>query len=76
MANIDAHFKKLEGQIGADLNMAVMIQEIGETEEEVEARLEAWRRGEPGARLSPNCNKKYQGGDFDLIVVRVVEAGT
>ncbi|MEM6484617.1 MAG: hypothetical protein AAF662_06490 [Pseudomonadota bacterium] len=76
MANIDARLKKLEGQIGTDRNMVVIVKEPGETEEEMEARLEAWKRGEPGARLSPNCDKKYQGGEFDLIVVRVVEGGT
>ncbi len=76
MANIDARLKKLEGQIGTDRNMVVIVKEIGETEEEMQARLEAWKRGEPGARLSPNCDKKYQGGEFDLIVVRVVEGGT
>jgi len=72
MKNLDTRLRKLESQCKADYSMVLVVKKFGESDEEAEARFEAWKRGEPVVLLSEKMDQVYEGGDVRPLIITVM----
>lgn len=71
-ADLKHRLKKLEHQITPAMQYAAIYAEHGETDEELDERVERWKAGESGTgvRCGRNGQDSYKGSD--LCVYRVI----
>jgi len=71
-ADLIHRLQKLEHQIAPSVQSVVVYANYGETDEELNERVERWKAGEPGTgvQCGPNGQDSYKGND--LCVYRVI----
>ena len=70
--SIERRISELESWLVPEEQFLVVIPRKGESRDDMEARVEAWKRGEPGTGLSDSMGKPYLGGGLIVRYVTII----